>query len=47
MPIYLWKGKNSYGDKRKGKHEAHDEAAVYAYLKKVRITPSSSGSKVI
>ena len=41
MPIYLWKGKNSYGDKRKGKHEAHDEAAVYAYLKKVRITPSS------
>ena len=41
MPIYLWKGKNSYGDTRKGTHEAHDEAAVYAYLKKVRITPSS------
>ncbi|MEN8134984.1 MAG: type II secretion system F family protein [Thermodesulfobacteriota bacterium] len=41
MPVYIWKGKNSYGDTRKGKHEAADEAAVYAYLKKVRITPSS------
>ncbi|MCA1765163.1 MAG: type II secretion system F family protein, partial [Desulfobulbaceae bacterium] len=41
MPVYLWKGKNSYGDKRKGKYEANDEAAVYAYLKKIRITPSS------
>ncbi len=41
MPVYLWKGKNSYGDTRKGKHEAHDEGAVYAYLKKLRITPSS------
>jgi type IV pilus assembly protein PilC len=41
MPVYLWKGKNTYGDTRKGKHEANDEASVYAYLKKVRITPSS------
>lgn len=41
MPVYIWKGKNSYGDKRNGKHEAHDEAAVHAYLKKIRITPSS------
>ncbi|MFO7607484.1 MAG: type II secretion system F family protein [Desulfurivibrionaceae bacterium] len=41
MPVYIWKGKNSYGDKRNGKYEANDEAAVYAYLKKVRITPSS------
>jgi len=41
MPVYIWKGKNSYGDKRKGKYEAHDEAAVYSYLKKIRITPSS------
>ncbi|MDF1577570.1 MAG: type II secretion system F family protein [Desulfurivibrionaceae bacterium] len=41
MPVYIWKGKNSYGDKRKGKYEAHDESAVYAYLKKIRITPSS------
>jgi type IV pilus assembly protein PilC len=40
MPVYLWKGKNSYGDKRSGKYEAHDEAAAYAYLKKIRITPS-------
>ena len=41
MPIYIWKGKNSYGDKRNGKYEAHDEAAVHSYLKKIRITPSS------
>lgn len=41
MPVFIWKGKNSYGDKRKGKYEANDEAAVYAYLKKIRITPSS------
>lgn len=41
MPVYLWKGKNSYGDKRDGKYEANDEAAVYSYLKKIRITPSS------
>lgn len=41
MPVYIWKGKNSYGDKRKGKVEAHDEAAAQAYLKKIRITPSS------
>lgn len=41
MPVYIWKGKNSYGDKRKGKYEANDEAAAHAYLKKIRITPSS------
>lgn len=41
MPVYIWKGKNSYGDKRKGKVELHDEAAVQVYLKKIRITPSS------
>ena len=40
MPIYIWKGKNSYGDKRHGTYEANDEAAVHAYLKKIRITPS-------
>jgi len=41
MPVFIWKGKNSYGDKRNGKYEANDEAAVYAHLKKIRITPTS------
>jgi len=41
MPIYVWKGINSYGEKRKGKIEAADEKGVYAHLKKLRITPSS------
>ncbi|MBU0481592.1 MAG: type II secretion system F family protein [Proteobacteria bacterium] len=39
MPIFFWKGKNSYGDKRSGQYEANDLAAVHAYLKKIRITP--------
>lgn len=38
MPIYIWKGKNSYGEKRKGKLEAPNEAAAAAQLKKLRIT---------
>ncbi len=41
MPKYIWKGVNSYGEKRKGKMEAFNEAAVQAHLKKMRITPSS------
>ncbi len=41
MPYYIWKGKNSYGEKRKGKLEAPNEAAAYSYLKKIRISPSS------
>ncbi len=41
MPIYIWKGVNSYGEKRKGKFEAPEEQAVHAHLKKMRITPSS------
>ncbi|MCB2181862.1 MAG: type II secretion system F family protein [Desulfobulbaceae bacterium] len=40
MPIYIWKGKNSYGEKRKGKLEAQSEAAALAQLKKIRITPT-------
>ena len=28
MPIYVWKGKNSFGEKRKGEIEAVDEAGV-------------------
>jgi type IV pilus assembly protein PilC len=45
MPIYLWKGKNSYGDKRKGQYEAVDETSVQSYLKKLRITPISIKEK--
>jgi len=40
MPVYLWKGKNTYGEKRKGKLEVPSEDAVRAHLKKMRITPS-------
>jgi len=39
MPEYIWKGKTSTGDKRKGKIELGSEEAVYSYLKKIRITP--------
>lgn len=45
MPIYVWKGKNSYNEKRKGEYEAISEAAVTAYLKKIRVTPSSIKEK--
>jgi len=38
MPIYVYKGTNSYGEKRKGKLEAPSEAAAAAQLKKIRIT---------
>ncbi len=37
MPVYIWKGKNSYGEKRKGEIEAPDEAAARAHLKRLRI----------
>lgn len=40
MPIYMWKGVNSYGEKRSGKVELANEAMVQAHLKKMRITPS-------
>ncbi len=38
MPVYVWKGKNSYGDKRKGEIEAPDQAAALAQVKRLRIT---------
>ncbi len=41
MPIYLWKGVNSYGEKRKGKIDAPTEAAAEAQLKKTRISITS------
>lgn len=37
MPIYVWKGKNIHGEKRKGQIEAIDEAGVRAQLKRLRI----------
>ena len=40
MPMYIWKGVNSYGEKRNGKVEMASEAGVQAHLKKMRITPS-------
>lgn len=40
MAVYVWKGVNSYGEKRKGKIEAHSEAAALSLLKKIRIKPT-------
>ncbi len=37
MPVYVWKGKNSLGNKIKGEIEAVNEAAVQAQLKRLRI----------
>ena len=37
MPIYVWKGKNSYGEKRKGELEALDENSALAQLRRLRI----------
>ncbi|NOQ47444.1 MAG: type II secretion system F family protein, partial [Desulfobulbaceae bacterium] len=37
MPIYIWKGKNSYGEKRKGEIEAVDQAAAMGQVKRLRI----------
>ncbi|HER62783.1 MAG TPA: type II secretion system F family protein [Desulfobacteraceae bacterium] len=37
MPVYIWKGINSYGEKRKGKIESVDEAGARAQLKRMRI----------
>jgi type IV pilus assembly protein PilC len=45
MPAYLWKGKNSYGEKRKGTIEALNKEAAIAHLKKIRITATSVKEK--
>jgi type IV pilus assembly protein PilC len=45
MPVYVWKGKNSYGEKRKGTVEALNKEAAIAHLKKIRITASSVKEK--
>ena len=38
MPTYVWKGRNQYGEKRKGEVEAPDQAAALAHVKRMRIT---------
>ena len=38
MPVYVWKGKNSYGEKRKGEVEAIDQKAALAQIKRLRIS---------
>jgi len=45
MPHFNWKGKNSYGEKRKGIIEAPNIDAARAHLKKIRITPSKLKEK--
>jgi type IV pilus assembly protein PilC len=37
MPVYIWKGINSYGEKRKGEIEAVNEAAALGQVKRLRI----------
>ncbi len=37
MPVYVWKGINSFGEKRKGEFEAPDKDAALAHLKRLRI----------
>jgi type IV pilus assembly protein PilC len=45
MPHFIWKGKNSYGEKRKGVIEAPNIDAASAHLKKIRITPTKVKEK--
>jgi type IV pilus assembly protein PilC len=37
MPVYIWKGKNSQGENRKGEIEAPDQTAALSQLKRLRI----------
>jgi type IV pilus assembly protein PilC len=45
MPYYNWKGKNSYGEKRKGVIEAPNIEAARVHLKKIRVTPTKLKEK--
>ncbi len=45
MPVYVWKGVNSYGDKRKGEVEAVDLKAAQAQLKRMRISNATIKEK--
>lgn len=38
MPVYVWKGRNQYGEKRKGEVEAPDQAAALSHVKRMRIS---------
>ena len=38
MPVYVWKGKNAHGEKRKGAVEAPDQAGALAQVRRLRIT---------
>lgn len=37
MPVYIWKGVNRYGEKRKGEVEALDQTAALAHVRRLRI----------
>ncbi len=37
MPVYVWKGKNAQGEKRKGEVEAPDQAGALAHVRRLRI----------
>jgi type IV pilus assembly protein PilC len=45
MPHFIWKGKNSYGEKRKGIIEAPNIEAAKAHLKKIRVTTTKLKEK--
>ncbi len=45
MPHFNWKGKNSYGEKRKGVIEAPNIESARGHLKKIRITPTKLKEK--
>ena len=45
MPHFIWKGKNSYGEKRKGVIEAPNIDSARGHLKKIRITPTKLKEK--
>jgi type IV pilus assembly protein PilC len=45
MPHFIWKGKNSYGEKRKGVIEAPNIDSAKGHLKKIRITPTKVKEK--
>ena len=45
MPHFNWKGKNSYGEKRKGIIEAPNIESARGHLKKIRITPTKLKEK--
>ncbi len=45
MPHFIWKGKNSYGEKRKGIIEAPNIDSAKGHLKKIRITTTKIKEK--